>query len=50
MRFQIPIDNSNYEFGLDKAKIVVPFYNAQASGFKGLKETVGFISLGGDVD
>lgn len=50
MRFQIPIDNSNYEFGLYKVNIVVPFYDAQASGFKGLKETVGFISLGGDVD
>lgn len=39
---------------LDQTKfvclIVVPFYDAQASGFKGLKETVGFISLGGDVD
>ena len=40
----------NYEFGPDNVKIVVSFYVVETGGFKGLKDSVGFISIRGDVN
>ena len=46
----VPSEISNKEFGPDNVKIVVSFYVVETGGFKGLKDTAGFISIKGDVN
>ena len=45
-----PCDISMRKWAEKKVKVVQPLYELETRAFKGLQETIGFISIRGDTD